>query len=154
LNGGCRLTVTVREARDADETAAAMDLRERVFCDEQGVDRNEELDRHEETATQMVVLDDGVVVATCRLRRLEGGCKLERMAVERRLRGRGVGARLLAEAESVALADGARRMILHAQIQARDFYAANGYEAEGEHFIEAKIEHVRMTKALSREHGG
>ncbi len=154
MNGGSGLTVTVRQARDADETAAAMDLRERVFCGEQGVDRDEELDPHDETATQMVVLDDGVVVATCRLRRLDGDCKLERMAVERRLRGQGVGARLLAEAESVALADGARRMVLHAQTQARDFYAANGYEPEGELFMEAEIEHVRMTKALAREHGG
>ena len=40
-------------------------------------------------------------------------------------------------------------MVLHAQTQARGFYAANGYEPEGELFMEAGIEHVRMTKPLA-----
>jgi predicted GNAT family N-acyltransferase len=39
-------------------------------------------------------------------------------------------------------------MLLHAQRRAEPFYAAKGYEAEGETFMEAEIEHVRMTKAL------
>ena len=44
LSADCRLTVTVRTARDAAEVEAARDLRVRVFCDEQGVDPGEELD--------------------------------------------------------------------------------------------------------------
>jgi predicted GNAT family N-acyltransferase len=39
-------------------------------------------------------------------------------------------------------------MVLNAQRRAEPFYAANGYLAEGETFVEAGIEHVRMTKAL------
>jgi predicted GNAT family N-acyltransferase len=76
------------------------------------------------------------------------------MAVERPLRGHGVGARLLAEAESVALEDGAARMVLHAQTRARGFYAANGYEPEGELFMEAEIRHIRMGKPLTGEGPG
>ena len=76
--------------------------------------------------------------------------KLERMAVERRLRGSGVGSRLLAGAEEFGRERGARRMVLHAQTHAQGFYAANGYEPEGELFIEAGIEHVRMSKHLAR----
>ena len=39
-------------------------------------------------------------------------------------------------------------MLLHAQRRAEGFYAAAGYLAEGEPFIEEGIEHVRMRKAL------
>ncbi len=85
----------MRPARDAAEVRAAMDLRVRVFCDEQGVDPEAELDDLDDEATQIVALDESGVVATCRLRLIGRRCKLERMAVERRRRGTGVGRKLL-----------------------------------------------------------
>jgi predicted GNAT family N-acyltransferase len=149
LSADCRLTVTVRTARDAAEVDAAMALREKVFFGEQGVSREEEFDGLDEESTQIVAVDESGVIATCRLRDLgDGAWKLERMAVEQRLRELGVGSRLLAGAEAVAGEQGARQMVLHAQRRAEPFYAANGYVAEGETFLEAEIEHVRMRKAL------
>ena len=149
MGSPCRLTVTVRRTEDPAEITAAHELRVRVFCGEQGVDASEEIDEHEASATQVVALDESGVVATCRLRMVDGACKLERMAVERGLRGSGVGSRLLAGAEEIAREDGASRMVLHAQTRARGFYAGSGYEAEGELFMEAGIEHVRMSKPLA-----
>jgi predicted GNAT family N-acyltransferase len=143
-------TVTVRSTRDAKEIEAAMDLRVRVFCGEQGVSEEEERDDLDAEATQIVAVDENGVIATCRLRYPEGGvCKLERMVVDARLRGQGVGARLLTGAEGEARSEGAEEMVLHAQRRAEAFYAANGYVAEGETFMDAGIEHVRMTKALA-----
>jgi predicted GNAT family N-acyltransferase len=144
------LTVTVRTARDAAEFDAAMALRIKVFCGEQGVDEEEERDDLDEEATQIVAVDESGVVATCRLRSLEGGdvCKLERMVVERRLRELGVGSRLLAGAEDEARRSGAAEMLLNAQRRAESFYASNGYVAEGDTFLDAGIEHVRMRKVL------
>jgi predicted GNAT family N-acyltransferase len=143
------LTVTVREARDAAELDAAMDLRIKVFCGEQGVSEEEERDDLDEEAIQIVAVDESVVIATCRLREINAGeWKLERMVVDRRLRKLGVGARLLAGAEDEARSRGAGEMVLHAQRRAESFYASNGYIAEGETFAEAEIEHVRMRKAL------
>jgi predicted GNAT family N-acyltransferase len=126
-----------------------MDLRVRVFVGEQGVDAEEETDDLDNEATQIVALDESTVIATCRLRDVgDGAWKLERMAVEAHLRGAGVGGRLLAGAENEAREHGASTMLLHAQRRAEPFYAAHGYVAEGETFLEAEIEHVRMTKAL------
>ena len=125
-----------------------MDLRVRVFCDEQGISREEELDGLDDEALQIVALDESGVIATCRLRDLGAEWKLERMAVEARVRGLGVGARLLAGAEDEARARGAEQMVLHAQIRAEPFYAANGYAPEGEWFMDAGIEHIAMRKAL------
>jgi predicted GNAT family N-acyltransferase len=112
------------------------------------VDASEEVDEHEESAIVVVAVTGDDVVATCRLRRIGEDMKLERMAVAREQRGAGVGAALLREAERVAAAEGARRMVLHAQTRASGFYASGGYEAEGDLFHEADIEHVRMTKPL------
>jgi predicted GNAT family N-acyltransferase len=143
------LTVTVREARDDAEVRAAMDLRVRVFVDEQGVDPEEELDDLDATSLQIVGVDEQGVIATCRLRDLgEGEWKLERMAVDHRVRRSGVGERLLAGAESQARERGANEMVLNAQRRVESFYAANGYAGEGESFMEAGIEHVRMRKPL------
>lgn len=126
-----------------------MDLRVRVFIGEQGVKASEERDEFDETAVHMVALDESGVIATCRLREVEPGAwKLERMAVESRLRDLGVGGQLLAGAEEEARRSGAREMLLNAQLRAEPFYAAHGYEAEGETFMEAGIEHIAMRKAL------
>src|SRR5262245_1540119 len=126
-----------------------MDLRTRVFVAEQGVDAEEEVDDLDRESLQIVALDEAAVIATCRLRDIgDGDWKLERMAVERRLRGRGVGDRLLAGAEQEVRRRGATEMVLHAQRQAEPFYAANGYVAEGDTFTEAEIDHIRMRKRL------
>lgn len=148
MSADCRLTLTVRPARDAAEVAAAQALRVRVFCEEQGVSRAEELDGLDQESLHLIAADESGVVATCRLRFPGEACKLERMAVEARLRGRGAGARLLEGAEEAAREHGAGTVVLHAQRRAEPFYASHGYAAEGEPFLEAEIEHVRMTKSL------
>ena len=126
-----------------------MDLRVKVFVGEQGVSREEEFDGLDDESTQIVALDESGVIATCRLRYPQQGvCKLERMAVEARLRKLGVGAKLLAGAEDEARAEGARELVLNAQRRAEPFYASKGYVSEGDTFLDAGIEHVRMRKAL------
>jgi predicted GNAT family N-acyltransferase len=142
-------TVTVRSTRDAVEIEAARNLRIEVFCDEQGVDRELEDDGKDEGSTQIIATDESGIIATCRLRYpVPGECKLERMVVAKRLRKLGVGASLLAGAEDEGRRAGARTMVLNAQRRAEAFYAANGYIPDGDTFLDAGIEHVRMTKAL------
>ena len=148
MSGDAGSPLTARRTDDAAEKQAAIDLRMRVFIEEQGVDASEDVDEHEATSVQVVVLDAGRVVATCRLRWVGDDMKLERMAVERELRKAGVGTELLNEAERIAAADGAERMLLHAQTHARGFYEANGYRSEGDLFLEAGIDHIRMTKDM------
>jgi predicted GNAT family N-acyltransferase len=149
LSADCRLTVTVRKARDAAEVQAARELRIRVFCDEQGVEPELEVDGLDDEATQVIALDESGVIATCRLRYPEAGvCKLERMVVDARQRRLGVGAKLMDWAEEQGRANGAKTMVLNSQVRAQAFYASCGYVPEGETFMDAGIEHIRMTKAL------
>jgi predicted GNAT family N-acyltransferase len=144
-----RVALTVRVARNPAEVEAAQRLRVRVFCDEQGVAPEVELDGRDMEATHIIALEESRVLATCRLRFLdERICKLERMAVDRRFRKLGVGGKLLAVAEQEASLRGAAEVLLNAQLSAEPFYASHGYRAEGERFMEAGIEHVAMRKAL------
>jgi predicted GNAT family N-acyltransferase len=140
--------VEVRLARDEPEVEAAQALRLRVFSDEQGVARDAELDGLDPEATHIVAIRRGAVVGTCRLRFPRGRCKLERMVVDSSLRRTGIGVALIEGAEREALRHGATEVVLHAQRQSEAFYAACGFEAEGETFLEEGIQHVLMRKQL------
>lgn len=141
--------LAVRATRSEDELAAALALRERVFCGEQGVPPEAERDGRDAGALHLVALEEGRVIGTCRLL-LEGDeARLGRMAVEGEGRRRGVGAALLAAADRHAAEHGARRLTLHSQLGARSVYARAGYEPRGEPFVEQGIDHVTMEKALA-----
>ncbi len=139
---------TVRVAASGD-LGGALALRHAVFCLEQGVPEELEHDEHDATALHLVAVAGGVVVGTCRLRFLGASARLQRMAVARTYRGRGVGADLLGAAHRQARASGATEVELHAQLTARDFYARAGYVAEGEEFEDAGIPHVLMRRPLT-----
>jgi predicted GNAT family N-acyltransferase len=140
--------VEVRLARDEGEIEEAKQLRLRVFSTEQGVSPEADIDGLDPAATHLVAVRRGSIVGTCRLRFPGGRCKLERMVVEQSLRQTGIGSGLLVEAEREALRQGASEMILHAQRQVEGFYAACGYVAEGETFLEEGMPHVQMRKQL------
>jgi predicted GNAT family N-acyltransferase len=141
--------VDVRPARDRDEIDQALALREQVFCVEQGVPLGADQDGLDDLAIQVVAVDDGRVIGTCRVL-VEGGVgRLGRMAVALPARGRGLGAAILTAAEQSARDAGARLMRLHAQRYVEDMYAAAGYAPYGEPFEEEGIPHVGMEKPLA-----
>jgi len=143
------VTVEVRRSRDADERAAAIEVRRQVFCVEQGVPLHDELDGRDEEALHLVAVDeDGWVIGTCRLVFRGRTCQLSRMAILSEERGRGLGHALLDLADLEARLAGSERISLHAQIHAETLYEQHGYVPRGPHFEEAGIEHVAMEKAL------
>ena len=141
--------IEVRPTRDEAEVAAALALREEVFCGEQGVSLAEERDGRDEEALHLVVVDEGVVVGPCRLLVDGTTAKLGRMAVSRTRRGLGLARALITEAEARARALGAERIVLAAQLSAQPLYDRAGYAAFGEVFLDAGIEHVMMAKPLA-----
>jgi predicted GNAT family N-acyltransferase len=141
--------VEVREARTDEEVAAALALRSRVFCDEQGVSFEADQDGRDPEATHIVAVDDGAVIGTCRLLFRGQVARLGRLAVDRERRGDGVAAAILREAERVARDAGAESIALHAQTYALALYESAGYEEYGPMFVEEGIEHVAMEKRLA-----
>jgi predicted GNAT family N-acyltransferase len=138
----------VRPARDADEVRAALELRHEVFVVEQKVPLDEEVDQYDEGALHLVAVDDGRVVATCRLVVEGSTVKLGRVAVGAAARRRGIASRLLDESEAHARTLGAERIALAAQTGALGLYEGAGYTPYGERFMDAGIEHLMMEKRL------
>ena len=141
--------IEVRTANGPAEVEAALDLRYRVFCDEQGVTFEAEQDGRDPEALHIVAFEDGRMVGTCRLLFDGGIARLGRMAVEPDLRGHGVGAAILDAAEAESRRGGARRIRLHAQTMARSLYERGGFEVRGDEFMEEGIPHVTMEKPLA-----
>jgi predicted GNAT family N-acyltransferase len=140
--------IEVRPTRDEAEVAAALALREEVFCGEQGVSLAEERDGRDGEALHLVVVENGEVVGTCRLLAEGSDVKLGRMAVAPAHRGRGLAAELLVEADARARELHAQRIALAAQLTAQALYERAGYAPYGDVFLDAGIEHVMMGKAL------
>jgi predicted GNAT family N-acyltransferase len=141
--------VDVRPARDRREVDQALALREQVFCVEQGVELAADQDGLDDQAIQIVAIEDGHVIGTCRVLVDDEVGRLGRMAVEARSRNLGLGREILAAAERSARDAGARLMRLHAQRYVEDLYAAAGYTPYGEPFVEEGIPHVSMEKPLA-----
>ena len=134
----------VSEVAWETHATALMAVRRAVFIEEQGVAEEEELDGEDASARHFLAEDDrGKPIGTARL--LASG-QIGRMAVLPEWRGREVGARLLDQAVAAAREDGLD-VFLHAQTHALGFYERNGFKASGDVFLEADIEHRRMTLA-------
>ena len=138
----------VRRARSQHELAAALELRHEVFCVEQGVPEHDELDGRDHEGIHLVAVQDGELLGTCRIVMVGGTAQLSRLAVRADARRRGIATALLDLADAETHAAHGRRIVLHAQIYARELYERSGYRARGRVFREAGIEHIAMEKVL------
>ena len=128
----------------------AASVRESVFVQEQGIQREDESDAMDSECEHAVVrnfLD--MPVATGRLLpAVDGVSHIGRMAVLRSVRGAGLGEQVLQALLKRARQRGDRRVVLHAQRSAEGFYAQAGFAVEGEPFDEVGIPHVIMALDL------
>lgn len=128
----------------------ALKIRNQVFVKEQGVPLDREIDNYEAYTIHFILyLDTETPMATLRLLPLEDGkIKVQRMAVLKEFRKKGLGKVIMEAAETFANEHDYQQLVLGAQLTARDFYQRLGYQAEGDIFLDAGIEHVTMTKTL------
>jgi len=138
----------VRRARNRRELLAALALRHDVFCVEQGVPEHEELDGRDHEGIHLVAIEDGELLATCRVLMVGRTAQFSRLAVRASARRRGIATALLEAAEVETRAAGGRRLVLHAQTYARSLYENAGYRPRGSVFREAGIDHIAMEKEL------
>lgn len=140
---GREIEVLIGDWGQLGERAGA--LRHEVFVVEQGVPVELELDEYDAIAVHALALEGDTVVGTGRLL---PDAHIGRMAVRAAHRGRGVGAMLLTALVEAARRRGDPSVALAAQWHARGFYRAHGFQAEGEKFMDAGIEHISMRKVF------
>lgn len=139
--------IAIERVEWAEQHERLSRIRRAVFVQEQGVPEVDEWDGKDAAAFHFMAIDrtSGDAVATARL--LPQG-KLTRMAVLREWRGRGVGSQLLQFAEKHARSLTLDRLYLDAQLSAKNFYLAHGYQTGGDTFMDAGIVHIAMEKCL------
>lgn len=126
-------------------------IRREVFVVEQHVPEALELDELDAVCVHAVAYDEaGSAMGTGRLL---PDAHIGRMAVLKPWRGRGVGAQLLLTLMEVAQHRGEREVVLSAQLSAQAFYARYGFQAEGDTYMDAGIEHILMRCVLPRSAG-
>jgi predicted GNAT family N-acyltransferase len=143
--------VTIRWASGPAELDGALQLRERVFCREQGVPRELEVDGLDGRALHLLALEpnDARVIGTLRLLAGERVARIGRVEVEREWRRRGIATRMLALALGAAHERGCREARLAAQLGSQALYERVGFSVQSEPFEEAGMPHVWMGRALA-----
>ncbi|OJT16486.1 GNAT family N-acetyltransferase [Archangium sp. Cb G35] len=148
--------VTIAQITNEAELFQALAIREVVFIEEQHVPEGIERDAEDAKAYHILAFQGGHAIGTGRLVMLpepppgETGTwgQIGRMAVLKAHRKARVGAMLLTTLEDEARRRGVSGIMLHSQLYALEFYKKQGYEALGEVFQEAGIEHLEMRKKL------
>lgn len=138
---------TVEKITTEEGLQAAFQIRELVFVVEQEVEAAEEYDEFETTSVHFLAVLEGAPVGTARWRFTSNGVKMERFAVLKEARGKGVGQALVAAVlKDIEMhPDGkGKKRYLHAQIHAMPLYAKFGFQQVGEQFEECAILHYKM----------
>lgn len=146
------MNVLIAHTRDtmSDIYLDALKIRNQVFVIEQNVPLELEIDQYEAHTVHFVLYDEQrQPLATVRLLPKENQTmKVQRMAVLNEHRQKGLGKVIMDAAEDFAKEQGYQQLVLGAQLTAVPFYERLGYQAEGDIFLDAGIEHVAMTKEV------
>ena len=117
-----------------------------VFIEEQGVPYKVEHDEHDFSATHILGEMDGEPFAAGRIRAVGEYAKLERVAIRKSYRGKGLGHKLTDFMITAAKDHGFKKFKVHAQSYLKDFYQKHGFEVVGDMFKEAGIDHYLMIR--------
>lgn len=134
---------------DDRELQAAFEVRRQVFVEEQAVPEDVELDDYDKEALHIVVKDGERVIGTARVLFLTANqVKLERMAILKPFRRRGIGRNIISFLVEELENKRVEQVILHAQCRVTSFYKSCDFEELGSPFWEAGIRHIKMQRTF------
>ncbi|MEO8886459.1 MAG: GNAT family N-acetyltransferase [Mucilaginibacter sp.] len=136
--------ISVTQVNDGPDLEKVFAIRRQVFVVEQNCPPELEWE-HEDESTHFLATVNGTPAGAARWRKTDKGYKLERFAVLKEFREKGVGQELVKTVLNNLPAD-ANHIYLHAQIQAMPLYERAGFVKTGPQFEEAGIQHFKMVK--------
>jgi len=134
--------ILVKVVTNDEDFQKALEIRSKVFVEEQGVPLEEDQDEFDTSSTHYLAYFNSKVCGTCRVRNTPKGQKIERNCVLPEFRNKGIGKKMLHHI--IQQLDPAYPIYLHAQIGVQLFYESLNFEAKGDIFYEANIPHVLM----------
>lgn len=138
------MQITVNKVSTNEDLTKVFAIRTTVFVEEQNCPPELEHE-NEELSTHFLALADNEPCGASRWRKTEQGYKLERFAVLKPFRGKGVGSALITAVLNDLPAD-ANYVYLNSQLEAINVYKKFGFVTEGNQFEEAGIQHFKMVR--------
>lgn len=138
-------------ATNPDDLIKVFTVRAIVFIEEQGVPYNIEHDAHDSTAIHILGEENGEPFGAGRIRAVGEYAKLERIAIRKSYRGKGLSHKLTEFMIKVAKEQGFKKFKVHAQAYLADFYKKHRFEIVGDMFKEAGIDHYLMIRNDSEQ---
>lgn len=134
-----------------DDISEIIEIRRKVFVEEQHKKEEEEFDEYDKNAIFCVVYEENeddkikIPVGTGRLVLLEDGrYKIGRIAIKKEYRGKQYGDMVVKMLVNKAFMAGASEVYVGAQIRAKGFYEKIGFQGIGKCYIEANMPHEEM----------
>ena len=124
------------------EYQTILKIRKTVFIDEQKIARKIEIDSNERSSQYVIALINDIPVGTARWRHINHEVKLERFAVLKEHRNKGIGRKL--NNFILKKIPKNRTIFLNSQETAIGFYEKLGFKISGLPFSEAGIIHKKM----------
>ena len=138
--------ILVNNIKYQSDKKKAFEIRNLVFCEEQKVSKEIEFDGLDQFCNHYLAKINEFPIGTARVREQKKGIfKIERMAVLKRYRKKGVGKAIIKKIlkHYLSIRD-INELILNSQIEAKDFYKKFGFVEVGKEFVEANIKHQKM----------
>ena len=145
------MDIRVIRATEIWQQAGAYYVRIQGMARQHGITLRREFDEHDRPDTKYIVLTDGEFpVATCRLYSLdELSAMIGRVVVLPEYRGKGLGRRVISEAESWLREAGFSRAVVESRDVAVPFYEKLGYEVTDRAIIHGDtFDCIRMEKSI------
>jgi len=136
------MSIEIKQITNSADTEQSFAIRRQVFCIEQNVSEEIEMDEFDEDATHILAYIDNKPIGTARWRFTEDGAKMERFAVLIEYRGKGVGEALVNY--TLGKLKDYDYIYLNAQESVIKFYEKFGFDVVGDRFYEADIPHKMM----------
>ncbi len=136
----------IKIVESMEELMRVVAVRAIVYMHGQDCPYDEEFDRNDFTATQIIGYVEGEPALCGRIRYFADFAKLERLAVREEYRGKGYGHELLRFMLEACGRKGFRRILLHAQRRLESFYRGYGFVPTGNRFSFSNYEYVEMLR--------
>jgi len=141
--------ITVSKITSEEDLSRCVNIRSKVFIEEQNVAIEEEIDGLDGAADHYLLTLDNHAIGTARVRYLNDVAKVERVAILKSKRGFNMGRRLMDYIRDDIKKNPAIGLIkLGAQIQVIAFYEKLGFTCQGDEFLDAGIRHRWMNLTL------
>jgi len=135
----------VKIVSSKDDFLKSIEIRKKVFVDEQNVPLDMEVDEYEDQSTHFLIYFEQKAVGTGRCRLMGSFLKIERLSILKEFRGKHLGAELLKFIQEEAFQKHPTYLqVMHAQAYALKFYEKLGWVKIGDIFDEAGIDHYLM----------